>query len=244
MKTQLHEAFVYIWICKETSRVYIGKHKGHPDDGYICSSKSDQFWNDFNNSDYTWTRKIVFCGTNEEAIEEETKLLQLGGMFRYEYLYNNNAAGAIVHTPEVRAKMSKSLKGRDCYWLRGVKMSDETKAKLSKAKTGKKMTPEQCAANSAANKGRKLTEEHKRNISKGLIGKFASLEARANMSKARKGMIRGPQSPEHKYKRELSRRLTSYRKFYLVDETKRHPWPNAKSKFWKPLQGGDVSRTK
>lgn len=35
--------------------------------------------------------------------------------------------------PEVRAKISKALKGRDAYWMRGRKASPETSAKISEA---------------------------------------------------------------------------------------------------------------
>lgn len=33
------ESFVYCWTDHKRSKLYIGYHKGSPDDGYVCSSK-------------------------------------------------------------------------------------------------------------------------------------------------------------------------------------------------------------
>jgi hypothetical protein len=33
------EAFVYCWTDKITNKLYVGSHKGSPDDGYVCSGK-------------------------------------------------------------------------------------------------------------------------------------------------------------------------------------------------------------
>ena len=35
----MHEAFVYVWTNIENNMIYIGKHKGAQDDGYISSGK-------------------------------------------------------------------------------------------------------------------------------------------------------------------------------------------------------------
>ena len=82
----------------------------------------------------------------------------------------------------------------------GRKLSPETRAKISAAKTGKKRGPlsaEHRANIAAAMKVRKLGAEHRRNISAALKGRKSgplSAEHRANIAAANKGRKK---SPEH-----------------------------------------------
>ena len=77
-------------------------------------------------------------------------------------------------------------------WNRGVKATDEARAKMSAAKLGKKRDP--------------FSEETKQRISFASKGKAKSAQHRASLSAARKGRKFGPQSAEH-----LAKRLTAMR---------------------------------
>jgi len=67
------ESFVYLWICKDTDRKYIGKHKGTADDGYVCSSES--LIAEYNECPSRFIRTILAYGTDQEMLELETQLL-------------------------------------------------------------------------------------------------------------------------------------------------------------------------
>lgn len=67
------EAFVYMWICKDTDKKYIGTHRGTTDDGYIASSES--FLAEYNESPSRFFRTILAFGSQQDMYELETKLL-------------------------------------------------------------------------------------------------------------------------------------------------------------------------
>lgn len=81
------------------------------------------------------------------------------------------------HSEETKAKISKSLKGKQT----GKIVSQETRDKLSKVLTGKERS-----------------EEHRQNISKGRTGIKVSAEARQKMSRDRKGKPGTPHTSETK----------------------------------------------
>ena len=67
------ESFVYMWVCKDTDRKYIGKHKGKSDDGYVASGEA--FLADYNECPSRYIRTILAYGTDQEMHELETMLL-------------------------------------------------------------------------------------------------------------------------------------------------------------------------
>ena len=95
---------------------------------------------------------------------------------------NTNAIGNAstlghVLTEEHKAKLSKAHMGH--------KTSTETRAKISEALKGRTLTKEHRAKLSAAKKGRSLTKEHKANISEAVSNPTA--ETRAKLSEAGMG---------------------------------------------------------
>ena len=46
------------------------------DDGYIASSHNEEFWNDFNNSEMRWDRKIIAEGTAASCLQIEQTILK------------------------------------------------------------------------------------------------------------------------------------------------------------------------
>lgn len=68
------EAFVYSWRNKETGRLYIGWHKGSPDDGYVCSSKILR--EEYEKDQSKFERFIIARGTAEDMVALETAILK------------------------------------------------------------------------------------------------------------------------------------------------------------------------
>ncbi|NDG32596.1 hypothetical protein EB118_21300, partial [bacterium] len=54
-------AFVYCWTNIENNMIYVGVHKGTPDDGYVCSSKV--LLKEYSHSPQKFTRNILATGT-------------------------------------------------------------------------------------------------------------------------------------------------------------------------------------
>ncbi len=92
----------------------------------------------------------------------------------------------ILETTKALVK-ARGKKKRKIPWTRRGH-SPETRAKMSRSHTGKKFSAESRQKMSAAKKGKPLSEEHVRNRSASRIrnGKGFSEEARKNMSKAAK----------------------------------------------------------
>ena len=87
------ESFVYLWINKDDYRMYIGKHKGTTDDGYVASSES--FLEEYNENPQRFFRTILAYGTDAEMHELETQLLITLKAKRSHLYYNmnNNLSG-------------------------------------------------------------------------------------------------------------------------------------------------------
>lgn len=94
----------------------------------------------------------------------------------------------IKHYKNLGYNLTNGTEGGD-----GGKLSPESIAKMAASKKGKKLSEEHKAKISKANMGHKpynfgpLTEEHKAKISKANKGKFVSEETREKLSKANKG---------------------------------------------------------
>lgn len=189
----MKDSFVYIWLNITHNKKYIGYHKGSILDGYISSSKSEEFWKDFYDSSIEWERFIVFEGTKEECLEYEQKLLKDEDI-KSDLIYNNARGASIIFTEEVLAKMSKSGQKR---WENineddrkifgenisksklGIPRSEETKKKLSDNllglsfvdRFGEDKAKEIGDKISEANTGKPIhSEEYKLNLSEKLKG--------------------------------------------------------------------------
>ena len=127
------ESFVYCWTNHTNKKLYVGYHKGSVDDGYICSSQSQSFWNDFNNPKMKWSRQIIAHGTAKECIGLEKVILKSLDLNEH---YNNAVGQSVVFTDEVRQKMSESSRGSKNYNY-GKSFSEETKKKMSESRLGK-----------------------------------------------------------------------------------------------------------
>lgn len=98
------DSFVYRWTNLTLNKIYIGWHKGTEDDGYVCSSSSDQFWDDYNNPNYEWQREILFKGTMPECQLLESQLLDSLDITS-ENVYNNKNNLMFNFNEEIRSKL-------------------------------------------------------------------------------------------------------------------------------------------
>ncbi len=150
------EAFLYCWTDHKTDMVYIGYHKGHIDDGYICSSKS--MLSEYNLRPKDFTRQIIAHGSVSDIISLETSVLKTSKAASNHSFYNKHNNNGIFnvggHTNETKIKMSNSAKGRTRSGESRIKQSTSIQGNANHF-YGKCHTPETKAKMSASKKGTK-----------------------------------------------------------------------------------------
>jgi hypothetical protein len=111
------EAFVYCWTNTQNNRIYVGVHKGTPNDGYVCSSKV--LLKEYKQSPQQFTRQIIATGTLSNMRALESAILQSVNAANNPHYYNqHNNNGTFFcdgHSEETRKKMSTSWKRRGTY---------------------------------------------------------------------------------------------------------------------------------
>lgn len=130
------EAFVYSWRNIKTNRLYIGWHKGHINDGYICSSKP--LLEEYNIDPSNFERYIISRGTINQMVTLETIILRsVDARNNPEYYNQHNGNGkylhTLPHTKETREKMSKAHSTRTKY-AKGWFFTKESKLKCSNSR--------------------------------------------------------------------------------------------------------------
>ena len=115
--------------------------------------------------------------TRDEANEYEEKWLKRMNAGYNSDWYNmtngrkNFCTHGIKLSEETKKKMSEAKKGY-VPWIKGKKLSEETKQKMSKSKKGMKRSEETKRKIGKAHKGSKRTEEHKKKISEATKGRI------------------------------------------------------------------------
>jgi len=112
-----------------------------------------------NNNDITNLKAV--------SLEEHCKMHLEQGDLLSAYLVAKRMGKYFIgwnHKEETKNKMSKAKTGK--------KLSEETKKKISKANTGKKLSEETRKRISEAKKGRKLSEDHKQKLSDAKRSKY------------------------------------------------------------------------
>lgn len=129
--------FVYCWTDKKTNILYVGSHKGHIEDGYICSSK--YMLEEYNKRPEDFSRQIVAEGNWLEMRILESKILMGFDVKNDDKFYNmHNSDGNFYlkfHTKESKKKISKSKTGKkrpDVSLRNKNGHSEETKKLISK----------------------------------------------------------------------------------------------------------------
>ena len=125
------EAFTYIWHNTTIGKKYIGYHKGNEYDGYICSSKNDEFWSDWKNPNMIFEREITYRGDMKTAFEEEQFLLK--DLKENSHLFYNLARQSnFIFTEEVLQKMRNKDRSGERNGFYGKTHTEESKLKSSK----------------------------------------------------------------------------------------------------------------
>lgn len=155
----MSEAFVYCWTDFGTNKLYVGVHKGTPDDGYICSSKI--MLEEHTKRPNDFSREIVAQGTFADCYSLETAILKTMKVDKDPGFYNMglncgpfHRVGA-KHTPgQTKALSARSLGNK--YGL-GYKHTEEHRRSLigNQHAKGSKRTIEDSAARSAWQTGKK-----------------------------------------------------------------------------------------
>jgi predicted transcriptional regulator len=173
-------SFVYCWTNHTLQKIYIGFHKGTEDDKYVCSSRSEQFWSDFNNTEYKWSRQIIAKGTMKDCQVLESAILDSIDITS-EYVYNNKNNLMFNLNDEVRDKLKAAAKKRNTNPNYIAVLSQKTKKQWDDPKFHEYM--------SKINTGKKLSEETKdklREIRKNQVFSKESIEKAANSNRGKK----------------------------------------------------------
>jgi hypothetical protein len=149
-------SFVYCWTNLTLNKTYIGWHKGTEDDGYVCSSASEQFWNDYNNPNCKWQREILFKGTMPECQLRESEMLDSIDITA-DNIYNNRNNIMFNLNDEVRAKLKEAA-------LRRGKNPEYRKAQAERTRAQWASNPERRKLQSEKAKKQVMTSETKEKI--------------------------------------------------------------------------------
>jgi hypothetical protein len=183
------QGFTYCWSDSATAKVYVGVHKGFPEDGYICSSKT--MLSEFKKRPSDFSRQILFVGNYEDCAKFEVSIIRALFKTDRNTYYNRSAGKKILFDDSIKKKISDKAKKR--------KLSIETIQKIQLAKQGQ----------TSPRKGVSLSEETRKKISdakKGCSGpnsgrKF-SAEIKIKMSNGQKS--RAPFPEEHRQKLSIA----------------------------------------
>ena len=104
-------SFLYCWTDSLTRKLYIGKHRGSPSDGYVCSSKS--MLNEYVERPHHFSRQIIAVGLDEDISALERTVLVSSKAHINPSFYNLALPnGVCMSTPEIRAAQSRAAKNR------------------------------------------------------------------------------------------------------------------------------------
>jgi hypothetical protein len=188
------DSFVYKWINLTLGKIYIGYHKGTEFDGYVCSSSSNKFWEDFNNPEYKWEREILHRGTMKECQLLESKLLD-GIDITSDHVYNNRNNLMFNFDEEVRQKLINAANKRSKNPEYIKKLSDASKNQwknpehrrlISEKNTGKKHNQQTIEKIKLSRSEQVITRESRIKAAAKLVGKPRPDSVKQAISLARK----------------------------------------------------------
>ncbi len=102
------EAFLYCWTDNKSNMLYIGAHKGSPNDGYVCSSKL--MLEQYNIRSKDFSRQIIAEGTAKDIFNLENIILRKLNVAESNEFYNkHNGFGGLL-SEDVKKKIGKKSK--------------------------------------------------------------------------------------------------------------------------------------
>lgn len=144
---------VYIGItCQNPIRRWAHGH-GYRHNPYFSKAIQKYGWDAF-------SHEILHDGlTKEAACEKEVELIRVHQSNKGEFGYNLSSGGefptiGVKLSEETRRKLSEAKRGEKAPWF-GKKLSEETRRKMSEAHRGYKPSPEECRQRSERQKGEK-----------------------------------------------------------------------------------------
>jgi hypothetical protein len=161
--------YVYKWTHLPTLCWYVGSRyskRAHPDDGYICSSKTVKSM--IKNNPEQWTRTVIATGTADEMYALETDILtscDAKNSPRSYNQHNNDFRRIGRNTAESRARIGQALRGR-------------------------KQSPEHVQARAQALMGHVVTAQTRTLIRERALGRTVSQETREQISQTQKTIQR------------------------------------------------------
>lgn len=131
----LHTPYTYLIGWSDLNTYYYGVRYAvgcHPSDLFVTyftsSDRVFELQEKHGSPDIIQVRRTF--ETQKSAITWETKVLRRINVHVDKQWLNQNVAGAILHTEDVRRRMSEAKKGREAH-NKGVPCSEEQKAKIS-----------------------------------------------------------------------------------------------------------------
>jgi hypothetical protein len=170
--------YTYAYLRRDKTPYYIGKGSGkriYSRKGRPCGTPKD-------------ASRIIFLKQNlteGEAFEHEAYMIavfgrkDLGTGILYNQTNGGDGSSGAIRTPEVREKISQTMKGRT--------FTQEHLRNLSVSRRGRGISEAAKRKISIANKGRVLSEETKRKMSESHKGEIFSEERKENIRKAKTG---------------------------------------------------------
>lgn len=149
---------------------------------------------------------LLFCDSENTLVYEQLCL----DSFKPEYNMATDVCSpnkGMKHSDETKAKIGKKSLGNKS--MLGQKHSDEAKFKMSQSQMGHKVTDEAKLKMSKTRLGGKFSDEHKSKLSESKMGKKHSDETKLKMSQSKMGnksMLGHKFSDEHKSKLSESQR--------------------------------------
>lgn len=173
-------------------------------------------WNLYGKNSFTF-EVLFFCEIKDLIFFEQRAI----DTYKPEYNICQIAGNTLGRklSEEQKAKISKALIGRPC--------SEETRQKISEAKKGKDIPPEARERQAAKMRGKKMppkTEEMKQAISERLMGHAVSKETRKKISeKAKERNITGANNPNFgkKWTEEQKRAMSEKKKNLFTIKSKK-----------------------
>lgn len=102
----MSEAFVYCWSDFATNKLYVGSHKGTPEDGYICSSKP--MMEEYTKRAQDFSRQILAFGTHSEMFIFEQAILRAANAHKDPGFYNQAICTGPFYTKGPRDEATKA----------------------------------------------------------------------------------------------------------------------------------------
>lgn len=179
------------------NKLYVGVHKGTPDDGYVCSGKL--MLQEYKVRPEDFSREIVAFGSYQEMYIMETAILKAAKADKDPGFYNQHlntgkftTAGTRM-TTETKNKIRTKALGRPAP-NRGIPHSDSTKEKMKAAVTD--IRRESIRERGLMNRGRLHTESAKAAIGQAQVGRKDSTETINKRALSNTGKKRSPETRE------------------------------------------------